>query len=130
MVALPSIYGVTVNLSVPASLSISMVKLYWDANCTNEVTSVAFGSIIPGTTVNQTIFVKNFGGEPVNLVYTAVNYTPPEASLYVTFSCDQSGQNVSAHFVQQATIFCSVDPSITNTTISTVTFNIQLTEEW
>jgi hypothetical protein len=129
LMAVPSLYGIQTSFFVPTHGSISMVKLYWDANCTTEVTQVYWGSIVPGSTVNQTIYIKNFADVPVNVTLTPTNWNPIEAADYLTFSTDITG-NVTAHFVQQTTLFLAVSLDILNTTISTFSFDIQISEVW
>ena len=136
LLAAPSLYATITSFNVPTKGSISMVKVYWDTAATKEVTIIDWGSIIPGATVNCTVYIKNFGGAPVNVTLQAINWTTNSnaldhtASNYITFSDDISGQNVTAHFIKQAILSCAVSEDIVNTAISTFTFNIQVLEAW
>jgi len=117
-----------------------MVKLYLETNCANEVTNVNWGSIIPGTTVNRTVYIKNFGGVPVNVTLQALNWTTnPEASAYtpsnyMAFAYTiAGGQTIPPNTgvnVQQTTLYLNVFANVTGTNISTFGFNIQVLEGW
>jgi hypothetical protein len=130
LAAIPSIYGIQTSFTVGNSGSISMVKLYWDSQATNEVTHVDWGSIIPGDIANRTIYIKNFGGVPVNITLTIENWNPANASSYITFNDDISGSSIAGHFVQQCHLFLSISPDIVNTTISTFSFDVRVNEGW
>lgn len=49
----------------------SALGLYWDEACTNEVSSIDFGSVLPGAEAYVTIWIKNEGSAGVTIVWTS-----------------------------------------------------------
>jgi len=88
------------------------VGVYWDANCANQVTSVEWGIIEPGSQINQTVYVKNGGNTPVTLDLMAQNWTPNSAVTYLTLTWNYDGQPVDPGGVVKVTMTLHVSPSI------------------
>ena len=76
------------NQTVPLSGTITTINVgvYLDNDCTQNCTSLNLGSIYPGDTVNQTVYIKNTGTTSVILSMTANNWNPTSASSYLTLS--------------------------------------------
>ena len=52
------------------------VDVYWDGDCTDNVTSVDWGLLEPGEASNVTVFIQNEGNIPVVLNMTTDNWNP------------------------------------------------------
>jgi len=77
-----------------------------------------------GDTVTNTIYIKNTGTGTLILGLTISNWTPTEASTYITYSWDKQGNQLSAGQSTQATITITVSPSITGITDFSNTISI------
>jgi len=93
------------------------VGVYWDNACTNNVTSIDWGFLEPGATVNKTVYIKNEGNTPMVLNMTTDNWNPASASENITLSWNREGYvlNTTAPVVQ-AILTLSVSPNISGVT--------------
>jgi hypothetical protein len=101
------------------------VGVYSESACTNEVTTIDWGYIEPGSTKNVTIFIKNEGTIPMTLNMTIDNWNPSEASSYITLTWNREGSQVSPQSVLQTTLTLSVSASISE--VSDFSFDITIT---
>lgn len=72
--------------SASAVLTGGNIGVYWDANCTQTVTSIDWGNLTPGDTEEVVVFVRNEGNQTLDLSLTLQNWNPANASQYVIFS--------------------------------------------
>jgi len=93
------------------------VGVYWDNACTNNVTSIDWGFLEPGATVNKTVYIKNEGNTPMVLNITTDNWNPASASENITLSWNREGYvlNTTAPVVQ-AILTLSVPSNISGVT--------------
>ena len=114
----------SINQSVPSSGVISSVDLgvYQEWACTNNLTSVAWGTLSPGDTATRTIYVKNIGTAPITLTMTTTNWNPTNANGPITLTWDRENTILDAGSVIAATLTLSVSPSISGIT----TFNMDV----
>ena len=88
------------------------VEVYWDSDCTNEVSLIDWGVIEPGTTENVTVYILNAGNSNVMLSMNTTNWSPSGASDYITLSWDYNEQSIGPSLVIQTTLTLSMSPSI------------------
>jgi hypothetical protein len=102
------------------------VSVYWDSSCTNNVTSIDWGFLEPGTTTNVTVYIRNEGSIPVVLNMTTDNWNPTFASNNMTLSWNREGYvlNTTVSTVQTV-LTLSVSPSING--VTNFTFDIVIT---
>jgi uncharacterized protein YybS (DUF2232 family) len=94
----------TTNQTVPLNGTINAVNLalYSDSACTQTLTTLNVGTINPGATATQTVYVKNTGNVPETLTMTTANWNPSNASTSLTLSWNRqsyvlpAGQSISA----------------------------------
>ena len=74
--------------TVPLSGTINAVNLgvYSDSGCTQTVTALTVGTLNPGGTATQNVYVKNTGNVPETLTMTTNNWTPSGADSSITFT--------------------------------------------
>lgn len=106
------------NFKVSNSGSVTTigVGVYWDQACTNPVSSIAWGTLDPGATVERTVFVRNEGNTDSSISLTTSNWSPSNASDYITLNWDYSGQTLSVNQVVQVKFTLSVSSSISGIT--------------
>ena len=87
--------------------------VFWDAGFTNRTNSINWGKVYPGTTKSLSIYVRNEGDTALALSMSAHNWTPSNASNYLTLSWDHDGQPLNAGDVVYVTLSLTVNNSIT-----------------
>jgi ABC-type antimicrobial peptide transport system permease subunit len=94
------------NQNVPLNGSITAVNLgiYSDSACTQTCSSLNVGTVNPGGTGTQTIYVKNTGNVPETLTMTANNWNPTNATTYLTLTWNQQNTVLPAGQSTQATL--------------------------
>jgi len=92
------------------------VGVYWDQTCTNNVTSINWGTITPGSIVNQTCYIRNEGNSVSNFSLQTSNWNPLEAADYINLSWDYSGESINPDEVAQVKLTLSVSGTIQNIT--------------
>jgi hypothetical protein len=113
------------NQTVPLSGTINAVNVgvYSDSGCTINCTSLNVGSLNPGDTATQTVYVKNTGNVPVTLSMATSNWSPTNASSYLTLSWNRAGYALAAGLSVQANLTLTVASS----TGSLTTFSCDVT---
>jgi hypothetical protein len=92
------------------------VGVYWDGDCTDNVTSVDWGFLEPGATSNVNVYIKNEGNVPVVLNMTTDNWNPVSASDYIALTWDRQGYVLDSNSVVQAVLTLSVSSGISEVT--------------
>jgi hypothetical protein len=100
------------------------VGVYWDQACTNNVTSIDWGTIDPGSTVNKICYIRNEGNSVSNVSLQTSNWNPPEAADYINLSWNYSGQPINPDEVIHVQFALSVSSTIQN--ITTFSFDITI----
>jgi hypothetical protein len=130
MMAVASAYGVVTSLTIHANGHVSMVNAYWDAGCTQVVTSIEWGNVYPDMTSNKTVYLKNWGANPVNVSMTTSNWIPSNAETYLTVTWNREHEIIVAGLALEATFTIYVDPSIVGTEIATFSHDITINQKW
>ena len=92
------------------------VGVYSDSACTQNLTSISWGTVRPGESVNRTVYVKNTGNAPIILSMAVSGWNPPAANGQITVSWDKEGSSLGAGQSAAATIVLSVSSSISGVT--------------
>ncbi|MGB9923352.1 MAG: hypothetical protein ACPLEW_11130 [Pseudothermotoga sp.] len=88
------------------------VGVYWDQNCTNEVTLIDWGMVEPGSINTVTVYVRNEGNTAANISMTTENWNPSNASNYLTLSWNYNGQQLNPSEVVQITLSLAVSSNV------------------
>jgi hypothetical protein len=101
------------DAAVPSQENISTVNVgvYSDAACNQELTSIDWGDIFPGESVNKIIYVKNTGNTKIKLTMTATNWNPSTANESITLTWNKEKTTLNADEIKEArlTLFVSQD---------------------
>ena len=94
------------NQTVPLSGTINAVNLgvYSDSACTTPATALTVGTLNPGGTTTQTVYIKNTGNVPETLTMTTGNWNPANANTYLTLSWNRQNTVLNAGASIQATL--------------------------
>jgi hypothetical protein len=115
------------NQTVPLSGTINAVNLgvYSDSACTQAVTALTAGTLSPGGTATQTVYVKNTGNVAETLTMTTSNWAPSGAGSSLTLTCNRQNTVLAAGASTTATLTLT---AASNTgTITTFSCDVTLT---
>ena len=101
------------------------VGIYQYSNCTSPVTSFNWGILDPGASINKTVYIRNEGNAPATLSKTQSNWSPSNASSYITLNWNYAGQSLSVNQVIQVRFTLVVSSSISG--ITNFSFDIIIT---
>lgn len=101
------------TLSSSGSIKAINVEVFSDLLCTLPVSSMDWGTPGPGEVVTRTVYVKNTGNAEMTLHMATSNWSPAEASNYLTVTWDQESTTLSADEVATAVFTLTVSGSIT-----------------
>jgi hypothetical protein len=88
------------------------VGVYENSACTVPLTSLAWGTLDPGSSTIKTMYVKNEGTSPMTLSMTTNTWNPSNALSYITVTWNQNGTVVNAGLNVQANVTLTVSPNI------------------
>lgn len=101
------------------------VGVYEDINCTTLVTTIDWGMVEPGESMNYSAFIRNEANVPITLALTTENWNPADASTWITLTWNYTGETLLVNEVIDVTLTLTVDAEITE--ISTFSFDIIIT---
>ncbi len=100
------------------------VLVYWDSGCTNQTTSINWGTLDPNSTKSYTIYIRNNGTATEKLGMTINSWSPSSAQNYLTLSWNRENYVLSPSSTVSATLTLSVSSTVT---ITDFDFNIVIT---
>jgi len=105
-VTMTAIAAISDSQTLPFSGTISTVNVeaYTDSACTIPCTALNVGAVSPGSTVTQTVYIKNTGTVPMTLTMAVSNWSPTTASSYLTLSWNRQNTVLAAGQSIQATL--------------------------
>jgi hypothetical protein len=92
----------TQTVSSNGTISAVNVGVYSDSACTQNLTSINWGTLYPGNSTTRTIYVKNTGTLPVTLTMTNGSWVPTTANTVLTLTWNRqstvlnAGQSINA----------------------------------
>jgi len=127
--ALTAITLATLNLNknVASSGTITTspnLGVYSDSGCTINMTSINWGSVGAGSSVTQTVYVKNTGTGSLTLGLSTSNWNPSIASTYLSITWNQQGTQLAAGQQATAVVTLTVSSSVTGVTTFSNTISI------
>lgn len=96
----------TGSQTVPVSGTISTVNVgvYTDAACSQNCTNLNLGTVLPGDSVEQIIYIKNTGTTTVTLSMTVNNWNPTNANSYLSLTWNRENTILAPEESIQATL--------------------------
>jgi hypothetical protein len=131
-IAVPSIYAVNLSLTVHNTGNFGVVGIFSDINLTKSLVNgnIQWNTLFPGTLNNQTVYIKNYGGQPVNVTMTVDNWNPINASQYMTVTWDHEGSTLGPGVAEACQIFVQVFDNATSSGIGGFSFDIHINPTW
>jgi hypothetical protein len=107
-----------VSFSIPTSGSVFAVNVgvFSDSACTVNLTSISWGSVRPGESVDRTVYVKNTGNAPITLSMTTSGWSPAAANGPISISWNREGTALNAGQSTVATITLSTSAGVSGIT--------------
>lgn len=92
------------------------VSVYWENSCENNVTSINWGLVEPGSEHDVRVWIRNEGTVPVTLSMTTGNWSPSAASAHITVGWNRDSYGLGSGNLVEAVITLSVSQEITDVT--------------
>lgn len=73
------------------------VGVYTNSSCTQRVTSLDWGMAENGTVKTTTVYIRNEGNTPVTLSLQTANWSPSNASTYISLTWNYSGSAIGVN---------------------------------
>jgi hypothetical protein len=121
----PTAKGAATTVTLTTNSPTAGVSIFSDSGCTQNATSLNWGSITPGCTSNLTLWVKNTCSSNVQLSLNTTNWFPLLASEQMTLTWDQAGKILVPNEVIQAVLVLAVSSSI-DSNISDFNFGVDI----
>jgi hypothetical protein len=123
----PMVSSALANRTISNSGSITAygVGVYSDSACTSPISSISWGTLSPGGSATQTVYIRNEGNTAVTLTKATSAWTPSNASTYITLNWDYSSQSLTANQVLQVKFTLAVSSTISG--ITNFSFTITIT---
>jgi len=121
-------YGVifgSKTINNAGNVNIIGVGVYWEASCTNEVSTINWSYVEPGSTQDTTIYIRNEGTITMTMNMTTSNWSSPQASAYITLNWNREGSQVNPNAVLETVLTLTVSPYVTE--MSGFSFDITIT---
>jgi hypothetical protein len=113
----------------PGLVVSSNLRVYSDSACTQPLTTINWGSISPGGTTAQIMYIKNIETvAAVTLNMTTSNWNPKESNGPIIVTWDREGTILSPGQSIEAIITLAVSPDISNIVNFTVQISIAGTQ--
>jgi hypothetical protein len=101
------------------------VGVYWDSDCTNNVTHIDWAFIEPGKNTSITVYISNGGTLPLKLNMTTEYWSPASAVNGIFLTWNREDYVLNADSTVQAVLTLSVSPDISD--ITSFSFDIIIT---
>jgi len=119
IIAIPIVNALMTNsvtIGNTGSIKAIGVSVYWDLACTNEVSSLDWSALEPGSAENKTIYIKNTGNAVETLSLDTENWNPANASTYITLTWNYDGLPIDPNGIVEVTMTLTISLSITGIT--------------
>jgi hypothetical protein len=103
-----------ITQTVPTSGHVTAINLgvYTDSSCSENLTSINWGSLSPEDVIYKAIYVKNTGNSPVNIQMTTDSWNPVEASGPIILAWNKENVVLNPGEVAEATLTLTVAADI------------------
>jgi len=88
------------------------VAAYKDSLCNSPASDINWGTISPGASLTNTVYLRNEGNSDVTLSLETVNWSPTNAPTYMTLSWNYAGQKISPNQVIYIRLTLSVSQNV------------------
>jgi hypothetical protein len=100
------------------------IEIYQDSGCTTSLSSVSWGTLVPGESQQYPIYVRNEGNTPITLSLDTSDWTPWSASQYLSLSWNYNNQEIGEDQMVPILLTLNVDSDISG--IDNFSFEINI----
>jgi len=79
----------TQSISSGGTITSLNIEIFSNSGLTQTCSNINWGTLSPGESINQTIYVKNSGNKPTTLFMTTENWAPTNTSTYISLTWDK-----------------------------------------
>lgn len=101
------------NFSVPSFGTIKTigVEVYWDSNLSNKTERIDWGTSLPGSTKNVTLYIQSASNLEVTLNLSIDNWQPDDLADYLNIFWDYNGTSLAPDESTPVTLSMSTSSS-------------------
>lgn len=104
----------TRKIPTVATLKLMGVGVYKDVNFTVPVSKIDWGILEPGEQKNFSAYIKNESNVPITLTMHTEDWSPLNASSFITLSWNYNGSKIPVDEYIPVTFILNVDPATTS----------------
>ena len=123
-----SVYGFPTAAAIVSNerrMAKGNIRLYWESERVNEVSSIAWGAVRPGESHTVTIYVRNVGTEALTLELGEKRWKPRIAATYMLLRWDYTDERIEPGTTRPVTLNLTVSEYAEG--IDTFSFDILVT---
>ena len=113
------------TFSNTGALTTVNVGAFSDSGCTQALSTVDWGTMVPGSSANKTIYIKNTGTTMVSLSMTVNAWNPASASNYMALTWNREGTVLNVGNSVATSLMLTVSGSVSG--ITNFGFNATIT---
>ena len=107
------ISGVVISsqaISSGGTITSMNVEIFSNIECTQPCNNINWGTLTPGGSTNQSIYIKNNGNKPITLFLTVENWIPSSANTYMDLTWDKEETILEPNQIIPASLILTTDP--------------------
>jgi hypothetical protein len=114
--------------TIPSQGAVAAVNVgvYSDSECTQNCTFINWGTIMPGSQINRTVYVKNIGGLPMTITMATESWLPTNASSLINLNWNRQDTTLNVNQSIGATLTLAAAASAAGN-LTDFSFNIIIT---
>jgi len=118
---------ITTSQTVPTAGTVTAINVgvYADLGCTQNCTSISWGTLSPGNQVTKTVYIKNTGTVPATLSMSTANWVPSNANTHLSLAWNRANYILAVGASVPATLTLTVSTNAAG--INSFSFNIVIT---
>ncbi|XHH07572.1 MAG: hypothetical protein ACFCUE_08270 [Candidatus Bathyarchaeia archaeon] len=124
LVSVSTLGLLTINKTITSTGTIVVsnpdLNVFSDSQGTQPLTTFDWGSIVPGTTVNHTIYLKNTGDVPLALDMMPESWNPVAAANSMTITWNKESSVLAVGQITSAVLTLNADADISGVTTFSV----------
>ena len=101
------------------------IDVYSDSACTQPISNVVWGNIETGSSIFQSIYIRNSGDDGVLLSLSAENWDPVSSTNYLQLTWNYDGSTIVPGEVREVVLTLTAAASVTG--IDSFSFDIVIT---
>lgn len=101
------------------------VEIFNSNECTQTCSTINWGILTPGESINQTIYIQNTGNKQITLLMSVENWNPENATNFLSLTWDKENTILHPNQISAATLILSASTEINS--IDDFNFDIIIT---